>query len=114
MDRRIRWKLACPECEYEEVHLSRMRWYERPWRLLGRRMYRCYMCGARFLHRTASTPAGASRAPDQGSGGPGAACPNCGHRFRLVLSNDERLAAQASGWFVSCPQCRAAFVYHAT
>jgi DNA-directed RNA polymerase subunit RPC12/RpoP len=113
MSRSDRWKLACPECENDDmVHSSRPRPSDWLSMLMGKRPYRCYWCGARFL--SGGSPERLPAAPRETSSALGevrAACPNCGGVTKLMLGMDEQNRLQTDGWYVSCAQCSAAYVF---
>ncbi len=115
MDRVTRWRIECPLCaDDSNVHSSGMKWYESPAMLIGKRPYRCYNCGHRFL---GSTQAEAMAPQLESTSGESpdveVHCPNCEKKVELLLSAAEFQAARTTGWYVSCPKCTTAFVYHA-
>lgn len=115
MDRVTRFSVTCPECGQDDnVRHSQMKWYESPAQWLGRIMYRCYDCGHRFLG-DAKAPAMPPRLESASGTAPDSrpVCPNCAHAVELLLTAEEFREARLLGWYISCPKCSAAFVYHA-
>lgn len=104
----------CPLCEASgHVHESRTRfWHDLPGLLLLRRPYRCYACGERFLSRTIAKARPRQPAVPRDEPAIETRCPNCLRDIKLLLSPDARSEAYRVGWYVSCPSCSAAFVYH--
>lgn len=41
-----------------------------------------------------------------------AVCPQCDKHIELILTPHEEREARETGWYVSCPVCRAVFVHH--
>ena len=50
-------QISCPWCsELKSIRRSHTRWQDLPRYLLGKRPYRCRVCGNRFYERAASLP----------------------------------------------------------
>lgn len=54
--------MRCPGCKGTDVHRSRTRWYDLPFRLMSLRAYRCHSCLRRFYRRR---PADEKAPPDE-------------------------------------------------
>lgn len=103
-----RWRLPCPNCRHDVVHLSHMRWYERLLSWFAIFPYRCYACAHRFRHKRVNDSAGVGQ--QNGLSDLRATCSHCQHVTRLDLSPVEYHQALNDGWYVSCPKCRVAYV----
>jgi hypothetical protein len=57
-------QISCPWCsELTSIRRSRTRWQDYPRYLLGRRAYRCKICGNRFYGSIFARPVHAKAAP---------------------------------------------------